>query len=82
MTARKVPISYGLPMYDPAWEVQDELFPNAVGRVLGGCLIDEDNETDTICYICDECLRAEAKWRTDNDAHLNDSPIEPTIAFF
>ena len=34
---QKVPLSYGLPRYDPAWEVKSELFPNSYSKVLGGC---------------------------------------------
>ena len=64
----KVPISYGLPAYDPAWAVQKDLFPNSGSRVLGGCLIDDAAPTNATVLVCSDCRAAEQKWRRENDA--------------
>jgi len=75
----KVPISYGLPAYDPAWSVEKELFPHSKTAVLGGCLIDPDNPDDATVLVCFDCRAAEEKWRSENPPevfwarHINSS---------
>ena len=52
-----------MPMFDPAWEVKKDLFPNAHTTILGGCVIDEDSPTYGYAQICDACIVAEEEWR-------------------
>ena len=66
LTAMDVPISYGLPGFDPAWEVEKELFPNARSYILGGCLIDFNNPTTARRMVCEECRNAKDLWRREN----------------
>lgn len=61
-----VPIRYGYPAFDGAWEVKDELFPNAPSYALGGCVIDLDDPKSERMPVCPECRRAEKKWREEN----------------
>jgi len=65
---QKVPLSYGLPRYDPAWEVKSELFPNSYSKVLGGCSIDFSLRSETFRLICSDCRDTEEKWRRENNA--------------
>ena len=69
---KKVPINYGMPAYDEAWVVQEELFPNAKSYCLGGCVIDFDNPSHRYAFVCEECREAEALWRRENGALDND----------
>jgi hypothetical protein len=63
----KVPISYGMPGYDKASAVREQLFPNAKSYVLGGCVIDFFNPSHQDAMVCEECREAEASWRKEND---------------
>ena len=64
---KKVPIRYGMPGYDEAWAVQEELFPNAKSYFLGGCLVGLDDPSYQNAFVCEECREAEAVWRKEND---------------
>ena len=74
MTNHKLPILYGLPMFDLSWDVQDELFPNALRPMLGGCSIGDDIENEATRNVCDEHGVAETAWRAENDPHIDKSP--------
>ena len=63
----KVPIHYGMPLYDEAWAVQEQLFPYAKSYFLGGCAVDFDNPSFRNAFVCEECREAEALWRKEND---------------
>jgi hypothetical protein len=63
---RQIPIGYGLPSYDPAWDVQKDLFPNARSYALGGCVIDSDAPAVKTAWVCDTCLEAERQWRSED----------------
>ena len=63
---RQIPISYGMPSYDPAWAVQKDLFPNARSYVLGGCVIDFDSPKFEKAWVCDACIEAEKRWRSED----------------
>ena len=62
----KVPIRYGYPEFDRAWEVKAELFPNANSYSLGGCVIDLDGPKHERFPVCRECRLAEKEWRENN----------------
>lgn len=64
---KEVPIRYGMPAYDAATEVREELFPNAKSYFLGGCMVDFDNPTSENEFVCEECREAEPQWRKEND---------------
>ena len=64
---RKVPIHYGLPAFDDAWDVQEKLFPNANSYSLGGCVIDLDNPTHGTAMVCEDCREALSAWRKEQE---------------
>ncbi len=72
LKTKKVPIHYGMPTYDGAWAVQEQLFPNAKSYFVGGCVIDSDNPSDQEALVCEECREAEALWRKENDSFDTD----------
>ena len=67
---KSVPIEYGYPDFDPAWEVGEKLFPHSHSYALGGCLISPDNPEKTSKMVCEDCRKAEAEWRKENDKEV------------
>ena len=66
MAMTNVPIRYGYPDFDRAWEIAAELFPNANSYTLGGCVIAFDDPKFERLPVCRECRLAERRWREGN----------------
>lgn len=59
----KVPIHYGLPVFDPFHEkARAARFPHANSSVLGGCIVSEDSPKEQDVSYCEGCRVAEKKW--------------------
>ncbi len=72
-----IPLNYGMPSYDPAWAVRDELFPNSHSYALGGCVIGDDDPDHVTALVCGECRKVEKEWRAANEGELDPLPHGP-----
>ena len=77
---KKVPIRYGLPPYDEALAVKEQLFPNAKSYFLGGCVIDFDSPSHQNAMVCEDCREAEVLWRKENETVETESDARDEIA--